>query len=118
MTSYIDTVSNVGKEIMPLDVTTFADSAERFIAGIEVSQEITIAGPYDDTATTGQDAVMGTLVGATQTFEVNPVGTAAGARKISMEMLWTGYKVIGAVKERMQYELTGKQDGSATITTN
>lgn len=117
MTSYVDTVSDVGKEVASLDVTTFADAAERFIAGIETSSEITINGPFDDAATTGPDAVFGTLVGVISTFQIGPVGTASGARKINGEFLWTSYKVNTAVKERVTYTLVGKLDGTLTVGT-
>lgn len=118
MTSYIDTVSAVGKEYMPLDVTMFSDTAERVIQGIEMSSEVTVSGAFDDTATTGPDAIFGTLVGTINTFEFNPVGTVSGARKISGEFLWLSYKIVNAVKERVNFELTGKLDNVLTITTN
>lgn len=116
MTSYVDTVSALGREIASLEVTTFADSAERFIAGIEVSQEVTISGPFDDTAASGPDAVFSTLVGTINTIQFSPVGTASGARKITGEFLFTGYKINSAVKERVNYELTAKLDGTLNAT--
>ena len=117
MTAYVDTVSSLGKEIMPLEVTTFADSAERFIAGIEVSQEVTLSGPFDDTAAVGIDFVAGTLVGVIASVELAPVGTASGQRKILGEFLFTSYKVNAAVKERVSYELVAKLDGTLSIGT-
>src|SRR3972149_1062885 len=81
LTSYIDAITVLGKEIMPLDVTAFSDVGERVIAGIERGQEYTISGFFDDAATTGPDAVLSTLVGVTATFTWAPIGTASGARK-------------------------------------
>ena len=116
MTSYVDTIESVGKEYMPLDVTTFADSAERVIAGIEAGLPISISGPFDDTATTGPDAVFGTLPGAIVTFEYAPIGTASGKRRFLCEVLWLSYKVSGAVKDRVSYTLLGTKDGTMSST--
>lgn len=116
MTSYIDTISALGREIAPLEVTTFADSAERFIAGIEVSQEVTIEGPFDDAATTGPDAVFSTLVGTINTIQFAPAGTASGRRKITGEFLFVSYKPNASVKERVSYTLTAKLDGTLNAT--
>ena len=117
LTSYIDTISSFGKEVDSLDVTTFADSAERIIAGIEKSQQFTISGPFDDTATTGPDATLAPRVGTLGTFEIFPIGTVSGRRKISGEALCISYKPAAAVKGRVEYEAVFKLDGASTIGT-
>lgn len=116
MTAYVDTLESVGKEYMPLDVTTFADAAERVIAGIEAGMPISVNGPFDDTATTGPDAVFGTLPGVITTFEYAPIGTASGKRRFLCEVLWLSYKVTGAVKDRVSYTLLGTKDGTMSST--
>ena len=118
MTSYIDTISSLGKEIAELDATTFADLGERIIAGLETGQEVTMSGPFDDTATTGPDAVLSQLIGTIGTIEYHPVGTASGDRKISREFLCTRYVVDSSVKERVNYEAVFKLDGTIVIGTN
>src|SRR3990167_4322115 len=110
LTSYIDTISALGKEVQSLDVTAFSDTAERVIAGIETSQEVTISGAFDDTATSGPDALLSALVGTLGTVEFNPVGTASGARKISGEFLCLSYKPAAEVKGRVNYEAVFKLD--------
>lgn len=117
MTQYIDTISGFGKQVAELDVTGFSDAAERFIAGIETSQELAISGAFDDAASTGPDATFNGLVGTIATFEYNPVGTAAGARRYTAEVLWTSYKVSATAKERVSYEVTGRVDGTVTVGT-
>lgn len=117
VSAYVETLSALGKEIMPLEVTTFADSAERFISGIEVSQEITLSGPFDDTASVGIDSIAGTLVGVIASVQFAPIGTASGQRKYTGEFLWTKYSVNSAVKERVSYELVGKLDGTLSVGT-
>jgi len=117
MTAYIDSIGALGKEMQSLDVTTFADAAERVIAGIESSQEFTISGAFDDTATTGPDAVFSARVGTLGTWEYYPIGTALGSRKFSAEALCTAYRVKAEAKGRVEYEAVFKQDGTVTTGT-
>jgi hypothetical protein len=116
MTQYVETITALGREFASLEVTTFVDSAERFIAGIEMSEEITISGPFDDAATTGPDAVFSTLVGTINTIRFAPAGTASGRRQITGEYLFKSYKINAAVKERVSYELVAQRDGTLNAT--
>lgn len=119
LSSYIDTITpGLGKQQAVLDVTAFADSAERFIAGIEESQSWTVQGHFDDTASTGPDAVLAPLVGTSGTTQFNPVGTASGARQFQCEAICTFYRITGAVKERVSFEAGFQQDGTMTVGTN
>lgn len=117
MSAYVDSISALGKEVQSLDVTTFADSAERIIAGIEISQEFTLSGAYDDAATTGADITFAARVGTLGSFEWFPAGTASGKRKISGEALCTAYRPKAEVKGRVEYDVVFKVDGAATIGT-
>ena len=114
---YIDSIDPLGKEVQALDITSFADAAEKVIAGIETSQEWTISGHFDDTATTGPDAVLALLVGTLGSFEWYPVGTAAGRRKFSGECLCLAYKPRSEVKGRVEFEAHFKMDGASTVGT-
>ena len=118
MTAYIDTISVLGKEVDALDVTAFADAAERVIAGIEKSQEWTLSGIFDDTATSGPDAVLGTLVGVLGTFDWSPIGTVAGRRKFSGTALCLAYHTRSAVKGRVEFDARFKLDGTISVGTN
>ena len=117
LSTYVDTISALGREYQNLDVTSFADAAERIIAGIEASQEFTISGHFDDTATTGPDAVLAPRVGTMGSWEFYPIGTAAGRRKFSGEALCSSYKIAAEVKGRVQYDCVFKQDGACTVGT-
>mgnify|MGYP001564742661 CR=1 FL=1 len=116
MTQYIDSITTVGKEVAPLEVTSFNDGAERFVAGIEMSEEVTVSGAFDDAATSGPDAGFPTLGGTINTIEYNPAGTVSGRRKITCEYLFVSYKVSSAVKERVNYELRARRDGTINAT--
>ena len=117
LTAYVDTISATGKEVQTLDVTSFADSAERVIGGIETGQDFTIAGFFDDTATTGSDVVLAARVGSLGSWQYAPAGTAGGRRKFSGEALCVSYKVGAEVKGRVQYECVFKADGATTVGT-
>ena len=118
MSPYVDSISAVGRAFANLDVTGFADSAERIIVGIEESQEFTIEGAYDDAATTGPDDILATAVGGLLSFEYSPIGTASGDRKFNCEVLVLSYMVVSQVKERINYATVFKMDGSMTVGAN
>ena len=118
ITQYVKEVDSFGREFQALDDTHFDDTAERVIPGIELGQELTLRGAFDDTATTGPDAIFSTAVGTLLTYEWNPRGTASGARKFTSEMLVMSYKVAAAVKSEVPYEARLKQDGTVTVGTN
>ena len=111
LTAFIDTVGGIGKQTAQLDITSFADAAERIIAGVEESGEVTLAGPWSDSAT-GQDAYLPALVGTINTIAVSPAGTGAGARKITGEFLCTSYKLTLDVKGAARWESHHKLDGT------
>jgi hypothetical protein len=118
MTSHIDDLGTPPtKSVMPLDVTTFGDAAETFIAGIQASKEISISGPYDNTASTGPDAVFALLVGTAVAYTLYPVGTASGSRKYTGSLLFTNYEPGGGVKERVSYITTASMTGTVTVGT-
>lgn len=109
--AYITSVSAIGRRQAALDVTSFADAAERIIAGIEESGEVTIQGRWN-TDSTGPNAYYPALVGTINTVEVAPNGTASGSRRIRGEFLCTSYEVIGEVKGEVQWQATHKLDGT------
>lgn len=115
LTAFIDGASSPGKRVASLEVTSFADSAERFIAGIEESSEVTLSGPWSDSAT-GQDAYLPALVGTIQTLAFSPAGTGAGARKITGEFLCMSYQMNLEVKGAVRWESRHKLDGTLNNT--
>lgn len=117
MTAYIDTIDGLGRAYGQLDVTAFADAAERFIPGIELAQEWTVAGHFDDTST-GPHGVFSLVVGTIVTTEWNPAGTASTRPKFTTEALVAFYRVRGEVKGRLEYEAGFRQDGTMVIGTN
>lgn len=117
MTAYIDNMSNYGRELADIDVTSFADAAERFIAGIELSPEITMSGAYEQTGTIGPDPVFVNLVGTFGTLTIAPVGTASGSRRYIFQALVRSFVIEGAVKERVGYRSMVRKDGTVSVGT-
>lgn len=117
ITSYVREIDGFGREFQSLDDTHFDDTAERIIPGIEVGQEFTLRGAFDNTATTGIDAILSTAVGTLLSFEYGPAGTASGARKLNAEVMVLSYKPSGEVKGQVMYEARFKQDGAGTVGT-
>ncbi len=118
MSAYIDTMSSMARSFAQIDVTTFVDAAERFINGIELSQEFTVEGPFDDTADVGPDDLFTGIVGGTAvSFRFDPVGTTGGSRRFQSEVICSGYQIVSNVKERVSYIATFKQDAAMTVTT-
>lgn len=55
---YIQEIGPLGEEASFLDVTGLNDTAQRVISGVGTGQELVLRGAFDDTATTGPDAVL------------------------------------------------------------
>ncbi len=117
LSAYVDTVGAIGRQFQSLDVTAFTNNAENIIAGIEQSQEWTVGGAFDDTATTGPDAVLAPLPGTKGSFEWYPAGTTSGRRKFSGECLCMYYRCQSEVKGLVRFEASFKLDGSGTVGT-
>jgi|TARA_Y100000310_G_scaffold269483_1_gene282689 hypothetical protein len=114
--AFIDTIDGVGKEFMILDVTTFADVGERVVPGIQVGQEFTVSGPWDN-AGTGPDEVYSSMVKTITACEWFPAGTASSRRKYAFDALVVNYQITGAVKELVRYETRLKVSGTVTAST-
>ena len=118
ITAYVKTIEGFGRSYLFLDDTHFDDAVERIIPGIEESQEVTLRGAFDDTGTTGPDAIFNTAVGTLLTLEFNPRGTASGARKFTSEVMGLEYTISGEVKGQVAYDVRLKGDGAVTVATN
>ena len=87
------------------------------IAGIQVSQEFTLRGSFDDLATTGPDAVLSGIVGQIGTVSLGPAGNSFGQRSISGEFLCLSYQVISRTNHLVKFEAHFKQDDDLTLST-
>lgn len=101
MTSYITSFSGLTINQGMIESTPFgAQYAEQLAAGFKTAEDITIGGFYDDTASTGPDAVF-KGVGETRSVEV----TWGGSKKSSFESIIKSYSRQPQVGELTKFEV-------------
>ena len=95
------------------EVTALGDTGARWIPGLE-NVTITLSGIYDDTATTGPDAVLGGGRTATagRTFSYGTKGSAATSVKYSGTAFVSNYEVVARVGNRVEWSATLAVDGT------
>ena len=74
LSPYVDEIQLLGQKVVFLDVTGLSDTAQRVIAGIQLSQDFILRGAFDDQTITGPDAVLTGIVGQIGTVSLGPVG--------------------------------------------
>lgn len=111
LTSYVDSV-DLDDSVDMGETTTAGAEDKTFVSG-QAEHDLSISGKWDDTATTGPDAVLFGIVGleTSATFEFGPGGSAAGKVKYTGECFLTGYKrsapVGGVVMFTADFKITG-----------
>lgn len=118
LTAYIDEVRGIPGPRNLNEVTALGDGGAKFIPGLENSP-FSITGSYDDTATTGPDAVLGPLRTHTSAvdFEYYPNTTGSGKVKYSGKCWVTDYRVTGRVGSQVRYECDLQVEGQVTRAT-
>lgn len=117
LSPYVDEIELLGQKVVFLDVTGLSDTAQRVIAGIQLSQDFLLRGAFDDQTITGPDAVLTGIVGQIGTVSLGPAGNGAGQRKISGEFLCLSYQVISRVNHLVKFESRFKQDDNISLGT-
>ncbi len=117
LTPYLAEIESLGKEVSFLDVTGLDDAAQRIIAGPEQDQEFELDGAFDNTATTGPDAVLSGIVGKTGTVSYGPAGNGSGQRKITGEFLCLSYRITSRINNLVRFKARFQQDDAISITT-
>ena len=97
------------------EVTALGDSGVRFIPGLE-DVSITLSGLFDDTATSGPDAVLGPLRthASVVDFEYGPEGSGTGEVKYSGTCWIVSYELRSRVGNLVQWLATLQVDGTVT----
>ncbi len=117
LSAYLEELEPLGREVSLLDVTGLNDAAQRLVAGVELAQGFTLLGVFDNTATTGPDAVLAGLVGKTGTVSYGPAGNGSGQRKVTGEFLCVSYRVISQAGRQVRFRAQFRQDGAVSFTT-
>lgn len=110
LTSFIDSV-DINSSVDLGETTTAGAEDKTYVSG-QAEHDLSISGKWDDTTSTGPDAIISGLVGleTTSTFEFGPAGSAAGKVKYTGEVFLTGYKrstpVGGVITFTADFKLT------------
>lgn len=117
LTSFVDSV-DFDNSVALGDTTTAGAEDKTFVSG-QAEHGLSISGKWDDTASTGPDAVLFGLVGleTTSTFEFGPAGSTSGKVKYTGECFLTGYKCSDPVGGVVAYTADFKITGAVTRTT-
>jgi hypothetical protein len=116
LSPYLDEIEPLGPEVSFLDVTGLNDTARQVITGVQSGREFALRGFFDDTATTGPDAVLSGIVGQIGTVSYGPAGNSSGQRKITGEFLCLSYRIISKVNNQVRFEVRFKPDGAVSAT--
>lgn len=100
------------------ETTTKGQTAKTYVQG-HTDATITINGRWDNTASTGPDVVLRSLIGDAGTvgFEFGPEGNANGDYKYSGECICTGYTVSSPLADVVGFSATFQITGAVTIGT-
>lgn len=100
------------------DITTAGAEGRTFRQGL-TNGTINLTGLWDDTASTGSQTVLASLVGleVTTGFEWGPEGNAMGAVKYSGECVLESYTESSPVGDMVAFTATLRISGSVTVGT-
>jgi len=117
LTSYVDSVE-LDNSVDLGETTTAGAEDKTFVSG-QAEHDLSISGKWDDTASTGPDAVLFGLVGleTSSSFEFGPSGSTTGKVKYLGECFLTGYKCSAPVGGVVTFTADFKITGAVTKTT-
>jgi hypothetical protein len=85
----VDTLGGIGLTFDDAEVTTFADSIKQYLTGYGNS-EITMGGPFNNTATTGAHTVMSGIAGSDATSKTLTIQIGIRAAPTTGDPEWEG----------------------------
>lgn len=114
LTTYVtDVESNFNQEVA--DTTTKGQTARTFVQG-HTEAKLKMSGHWDNTASTGPDAVLAGLIGDTGTvgFEWGPEGNTAGDVKYSGEAILLSYNISSPLADVVMFDAEFQVTGTVT----
>jgi len=110
ISNYVDEIGDLNVEALLQEGTAFGDSwVEQLATGIKKGNPFTVSGFYDDTATTGPDAVLNALG---ETKEV--IITWGGSKTSTFNVIITNYLRKPVKGELTRFSCTLTPTGSVT----
>jgi len=115
ISAYIDEVDGIPGERELNEVTALGDTGRKHIGGLE-NVVITLRGHFDNTATTGPDAILGPLRtdDTARAWDYGPKGKASGDFKYSGNMKMRNYVVSSRVGEIVAWRAELLVQGAVT----
>lgn len=110
MSAYITTINGIEKEALVEEITSAGDNDQRSAAvGVAKVGDITIAGPFDDTATTGPHAIFN-AIGSTRTLQQ----TFGGSIVQVVETIIMKYSIKTTRNALTQFEVVLRPTGAVS----
>ena len=115
MTDYIRSIGDVDVKAMMQESTAFGDAwMEKLATGMLEAGSITLGGYYDDTATTGPDAIFNDVATGPTDSTRTLLLTWGGSKTTSAEVWISAYKRTATVGELTAFEVTLEYTGTVT----
>lgn len=115
MTPYITAIGAVTVEALLEESHSFGDSwFESLATGLRRMSPVEISGIFDDTSTTGPDAIFNAVASATSTSTRTLLITWGGSKTTSCEVLISAYTRGATRNELTSYSVTLTPTGTVT----
>jgi hypothetical protein len=115
MTPYVQTINGVSVESLMEQSDSFGDSWQEFLpVGVRKNGDITLEGLYDDTATTGPDAIFNAPAATVATSQRTLTITFGGSKTYSVETYIAKYDRFPVRGKLHRYSVLLKTTGAAT----
>ena len=115
MTQYVTSINSVEVEALIEEAHSFGDSFfESLASGVRKCSDLVLGGFYDDTSTTGPDAIFNAVASSTSATTRTVTITWGGSKTTSFEGLITKYSRSASRNELTKYEVTITPSGTVT----
>ena len=116
ISAYCDSVSGFDLASVSQDVTTFSNTAQKFILLLEQSPVVTIGGPWD--ATHHSFMLLARATKTDKTFKVSFAGGGTGTPYVSAEVLITNYATATTASGNVTWTAQLQVNGATSTGTN
>jgi hypothetical protein len=115
MTAYVQTINGVSVESLMEQSDSFGDSWQEFLpVGVRKNGDITLDGLYDDTATTGPDAIFNAPAATVATTTRTLTITFGGTKTYAVECYIKKYDRMVVRGKLHRYSVVLQPTGAAT----
>jgi hypothetical protein len=115
MTAYVQEINGISVESLMEQSDSFGDSWQEFLpVGVRKNGDITLGGLYDDTATTGPDAIFNAPAATVATTQRTLTITFGGSKTYAVECYIKKYDRMCVRGKLHRYSVTLQPTGAAT----